>query len=238
MSWNPDRDREKNKVRCKAWYEANRERVAARRKARYEARSEEEKARRKAYREKHREENRAYQRVYQKANRVRHKVWQVQNRETRQAYKKARREANKEEILEYNRDWYDRNVEYACRKSADRHRRRIKAIPALNNGQRWTAEEDTIVMRDNLTLTQMCFLTGRGYSAVHAHRAYLAKDRRGEIRRTRPKRPPWTSEEDIFLMRDDLTVKQMAVRLGRSYSAVVQHRQKLLRRQAEQKKSA
>jgi hypothetical protein len=53
-----------------------------------------------------------------------------------------------------------------------RHQRRLrlKEIPVPRNGTRWTPAEDAIVTRDDISIVEMCYMTGRSYGAVNTRR--------------------------------------------------------------------
>ena len=85
-------NKEKEKARKKAWYEANKEEIKAYKKAYCEANKEKEKARKKAWYEANKEKRKASK-----------KAWYEANKENIKAYNKAYKEANKEKIKAWHR---------------------------------------------------------------------------------------------------------------------------------------
>lgn len=74
----------------------------------------------------------------------------------------------------------ERAANYRCRNrdyknSADIQRRRAKAaeIPTPRAWTRWSAAEDATVKRDDVTLTEICYMLGRSYWAVMTRRQKL-----------------------------------------------------------------
>lgn len=86
----------------------------------------------------------------------------------------------------------------------------------------WTAADDAIVARSDLTCTEQARMLGRSYRSTQARRIELTRalpaPRNGM---------PWTADEDAIIRRDDLTRHERAVMLGRSYWAVKQRRKTL-----------
>ena len=71
--------------------------------------------------------------------------------------------------------WEVRNREYRNRQLARAKARRKEGLPVTRYGEPWTRGEDAVVSRDDITLTEMCYMTGRSYEAVSMRRRLLAK---------------------------------------------------------------
>jgi len=99
------------------------------------------------------------------------------NRDQIREYARDYRKHNRERIAEQERDHRERNREYLQRRDA-RKRQRRKRIPSPRNGQRWTPAEDAIVMRDDIWLTEACYMIGRSYSSVATRRRKLRRELR------------------------------------------------------------
>lgn len=104
-----------------------------------------------------------------------------------------RREKQKPDYLE-NRRQYDRerrkdlstiehrremrafraelNREYETRQRR-RRRQDLRSIPCPRNGNPWTPAEDSIIMRPDLRMVEMCYMIDRSYEAVMNRRARL-----------------------------------------------------------------
>jgi len=71
-----------------------------------------------------------------------------------------------------NKERYRRNREY-IRQRAKKAREQLKQIPDTHPNTWWTPEEDAILLRDDLSLLEMCYLTGRSYGGVGSRRNRL-----------------------------------------------------------------
>lgn len=166
----PDRVREDNRRRywqqpevrragVRAWYQENKERV--------------------------REYNEEYRRNNLDRLRERDREDYHLNRKGRQ---REYREANAEKISEYGRDYYERNrkhlldlererrghlKDYLKRRAAVNYQRLVEEIPAPRGGEPWSATEDSIALRDDVSLIEICYMLGRSYGAVRSRRVRL-----------------------------------------------------------------
>ena len=69
-----------------------------------------------------------------------------------------------------------RSTEKARRRNAQKNRRkreRVKSMPSPRSGVPWTADEDAIICRDDLTGYQQALMLGRSYWAIKARRRQL-----------------------------------------------------------------
>jgi hypothetical protein len=110
-----------------------------------------------------RERCRAYGREY----------WQrPEVRESRRKYQQ------RPEVRERQYDWQwefrERNRAYFQRQQRQQALRR-KEIPSPRNGLPYTAAEDAIVMRDDISIKEICYLLGRSYSSVVVRRSLLRR---------------------------------------------------------------
>lgn len=88
------------------------------------------------------------------------------------------------QLYEYQAQWCERNRDYV-RRQAVKQRQRYDEIPGPRDGSQWTPAETAIAMRDDLTLTEMCYMLGRSYNSVSNHRCQMnrgAPTRRKEQR--------------------------------------------------------
>lgn len=53
-----------------------------------------------------------------------------------------------------------------------------REIPCPNNRSRWTPGELKVVARDDITITEMCYMLGRSYKAVTVRREILRREQR------------------------------------------------------------
>ena len=108
-------NKEKDKARCKAYYEANKEKVKARCNAYREANREKIKIKKKAWNQAHKEEVRAERKSYYKANRekvlARQSDYKKANKEKTKAVQRAYYEANKEKLSTRSRAYHEANKE-------------------------------------------------------------------------------------------------------------------------------
>jgi hypothetical protein len=81
----------------------------------------------------------------------------------------------------------------------------------------WTPEDDEVLMRDDLSLSEIADLLERTLDAVQYRRYALGLSRHDY----------WTTTEDDVVLRDDLTITEMADMLSRTPRAVVSRRSKL-----------
>ena len=65
--------------------------------------------------------------------------------------------------------------ERRCQQDAERYHRRQQRTPVTHNGRRWTAAEESIVVRDDLGLVEMAWMIGRSYAAVASRRVVLRR---------------------------------------------------------------
>jgi hypothetical protein len=127
-----------------------------------------------------REAKREYDRAYREANRDYFAEYERARREAdRERIAERRRDwhdANREHVAEYHRDWYDRNRYSHSVKNARRRAKRAR-IPGPRNGLPWTLAEDATVLRDDITIVEMCYLTGHSYGSVTGRRRRLRRAR-------------------------------------------------------------
>lgn len=149
-----------------------------------------------------------------------------------------RGQESKERGLAQHREYHNRNRE--CRNATERRRKNKMQtrIPSPRNGSRWTAAEDAIILRDDLSLIARCFMLGRSYAAVQARR-YAITNPEGNVERYRratglddgipaaKNHNPWTADEDAVIRCDDLTRAEQARILGRSHHAVAHRRREI-----------
>jgi hypothetical protein len=110
----------------------------------------------------------------------------------------------------------------------------------LGTQRPWTPQEDAYIMRDDISLTEMSITLGRSYGSIHARRGRLRR-LAGQpprescnvraIQRREGNASAWSPEQDELVMRDDLTIDQIAELTGHSYNAVVCRRHVLRRQQ-------
>jgi hypothetical protein len=97
-----------------------------------------------------------------------------QNRATDRDRRRRDRERNPEMRLrdnERNHVYRQRNREY-CAKQRARRMQKFEDIPAPRNGEKWSSAENAIVLRDDITIIEMCYMLGRSYMSVSGHRDY------------------------------------------------------------------
>lgn len=85
-----------------------------------------------------------------------------------------RSEESKERHREARRAYRERNREYLRQHGAEYRKRMYSDIPRPHNGP-WTATEDAIVSRQDITLIEMCYMLGRSYGSVQSRRGALRK---------------------------------------------------------------
>lgn len=125
-----------------------------------------------------RSEVRAHRREYQREYTQRPEVRQRLRKYKRQWHQRPEVRAREyryksgPKSYETSRAWYERNRDYIARRGkVDRERRR--QIPAPRAGEQWSAAEYAIIAREDITLTEMCYMLGRSYAAVAIQRAKL-----------------------------------------------------------------
>ncbi len=106
---------------------------------------------------KNREHRRAHREKYLQDQRARTALMSKEDRERRRAQ---------------NRDYHERNSGYIADRRS-KYCERLKRIPAPRNGSRWTAAEDSIVLRDEVSIIEQAYMLGRSYRAVAARRFLL-----------------------------------------------------------------
>jgi hypothetical protein len=203
-----------------------------------------------------REANRRYHAAHSES--LREKYWR--NREANIVRGRAQYRENREEICQRNREQWrtdpvlrqrafviacayrEKHREYLSRQDRKKYQKRA-AIPGDNN-RPWTDIDDATVLREDITIVEMVYLTGRTYPAVMGRRGRLL---RGEMKHPLRHRHPrtktgrqaipaphngerWTSAEDAILAREDITTTDKCHLLGRSYGAVCARRQTLRRK--------
>jgi hypothetical protein len=107
-------------------------------------------------------------------NRERCRKYREHNREQVAEQKRCYQERNRDRIADYHRDYRERNRDYMARRQQRTCLRR-KAIPAPRNETRWTPAEDAIATRNDISITEMCYMVGRSYGAVSARRQKLRR---------------------------------------------------------------
>lgn len=100
-----------------------------------------------------------------------------------------RRETGRERRYDNQLRWRERNLDYV-RRQARKAKEKRKEIPGPRNGEPWTPAENAIALRDDLTITEMCYMLERGYIAVCAHRSWMnnsliQEDRQAKVQRNR-----------------------------------------------------
>jgi hypothetical protein len=80
------------------------------------------------------------------------------------------------------RDYYRRNAEYIKQRSRKWQKRIKVATVGPRTGKRWTAAEDAVILRTDLTNIQKAFILGRTYGAVVTRQlaAYMDDANMGE----------------------------------------------------------
>lgn len=86
-------------------------------------------------------------------------------------YRKENPEAKAEYMREYQKKNQDRLREYA--NDYARKLRQETKRTATNNGKRWTEDEDTTVLRADLSLTEISKIVGRTYGSCAVRRTAL-----------------------------------------------------------------
>lgn len=137
--------------------------------------------------ERRRKWDREYARKYRSDPVNRARVRQIQ-RESHQRNREARNAKNRELHSRRQYKTPDQVREESARyrktqKYRDQAARRA-SIPGPRNREPWTAEDDAVVIRDDISVREMCFLLGRTYNQVETRRR---KVRYGY--RSRPLRP-------------------------------------------------
>lgn len=126
--------------------------------------------------QKHRDYVEANRESIRASNRAKYRENPQHYREKNRAY----REQNRERWTEiYGLRDYNRRPKTSEERERDRLRRNAKndrtRSAASRAGGRWTPAEDAIVMRPDVTITEMCFMLGRSISAVACRQVRLRK---------------------------------------------------------------
>lgn len=82
--------------------------------------------------------------------------------------------AHRDEILDRKFAYYRANSEY-LREQGRRRYRKLKGLVEEPRTGRWTEEEDSTVMRTDITLAEMACILRRSYGAVKSRRATLRR---------------------------------------------------------------
>jgi hypothetical protein len=109
------------------------------------------------------------------------------------------------------------------------HRRRKARQNAMVVNPRagaWTPAEDAIVVREDISVTEIAFLLQRSYGAACGRRTVLRRYASGTVA-PHPFHPLWTPAEDAVVMREDITVTEMCCLTGRSRRGVRARRRRL-----------
>ncbi len=161
--WNPDgatqyRERNRERIRKynREYYQRNRERILEQARSYYGHNRESIIERQYNYGRRHREQKREYDREYfqQNRDRITHRMCQ------------------------YSYGYQQRNSDYLKRRRARNYLSR-KKIPTPRKYARWTLAEDVIVMRDDITVLEICYMLGRSYAAISSRRKQLRKTQSG-----------------------------------------------------------
>jgi hypothetical protein len=112
------------------------------------------------------------------------RAWGQRNPEKVRAYGRERLISKHDHIRAVQKDYYARNRDYCKKQTAERSRRLQNTIPAPRSGEPWTPEQQAIVTRDDITLVEMCYLTGRSYSAVVSRRKKIQRQHATTARKT------------------------------------------------------
>jgi hypothetical protein len=86
------------------------------------------------------------------------------------------RQSSSDAFALYQYEWRQRNRDYLRQQGRER-RLKLKRIPNPRKGIKYTPAEDAVVMRDDLSITEMCYMLGRGYQSVAGRRARLRANR-------------------------------------------------------------
>lgn len=139
--------------------------------------------------------------------------------------KRSMRAANPEYYQNYERQWR------ACNKrSMEEWRRRFDAkhsVAPANVIGPWSAAEDAIILRDDLSRLEKAYMLGRSYNQVRGRIRHL-RLRESGLTVSQRSYAPWSEEENVILLRDDITTAEKAKLLGRSYTQVLAGRQGLI----------
>lgn len=156
-------------------------------------------------RQQSRERNRRYAATH--SEELREKYWS--NRDVNVAKMRVRYQENREEILqvrreqraadpvlqirtaERDRDYRKRTRDY--QKGQDRKKYQKRAAIGGDNNKPWTDVDDATVLRDDITVVEVVYLTGRTYGAVAGRRGRLL---RGELKAPSRHRRPRTRKAD------------------------------------------
>ena len=116
------------------------------------------------------------------------KEYYLRNREAARKRWQRYYQENREQIRRTSRDAYWRDLEVARQRGREhaarnpevkrRAQKKKHAIPVTHDGP-WTPAEDAIVLRDDISIFEMCFMLGRSYGSVQGHRSAL---KTGKIR--------------------------------------------------------
>lgn len=134
------------------------------------------------------EASRDYQARYREANpdrvRANYTRWREANSDSGRAYHHEYYLANRESEMERHREYYRANREY-LRRLGKKFAAGRASIPGPNNGSRWTPDDDATVSRNDLSLTEICYILGRSYPAVRGRRERIQarRWRRGQLLR-------------------------------------------------------
>jgi hypothetical protein len=115
--------------------------------------------------------------------RQKQREWVRRNPERIKRYAQDRYRRNPGQAIGRARDWELRNRSYVARRKRANYIRR-QTILGPRNGQPWTAAEDAIVLRNDISKVEMCYILGRSHGAVTGRRGRLLG-----------KRPPLTAEQ-------------------------------------------
>lgn len=132
----------------------------------------------------YRQRQNEYQREYQRAR------WSdPEFRSAKKVYERTRRDlrtpaqidAERARLAEVERSRPRRPLDRRKRSAIRaRHAEIAAALPAPNAGSSWTSADDSVLLRDDLSLLEKAALTGRSYWAASGRRSYLRKSAQKE----------------------------------------------------------
>lgn len=81
--------------------------------------------------------------------------------------------ASTPEAKQWRREYYQRNREYRSRWARRYRDEKLNKIPKPRQG-RFTEAEDKIILREDLSITEICYMLGRAYQSVAGRRCKLS----------------------------------------------------------------
>jgi DNA-binding CsgD family transcriptional regulator len=138
--------------------------------------------------------------------------------------------------------WPERPADEPSPREKELAQRAADRASAGSHFHPWTEAEERTVRESDLPARELAATLGRTPAAINNKRKELASNDDGP--RTRKRRSksslprPWTQEEDQVVMDEDLTGREQADKLGRSYAAVLTRRNTLRRAAGKPKRES